>query len=233
MNKLKSFLLVAAVLFSLVSSATKDPIHPITMVSYEQGWLDDNGTLALKNNTVYDVQNVSFRITYLSMSGTPLDYKDFTKKVSIAPGMTKKINIPAYERERRYSYYTSEASMSSPHRFKIKFTVIDYKVGDNTSAPTAVSQEESHHDYTENPTDDYPLGLGIDSFYMLLPLFLAFPMLLSILVALYVIVVVMAWKRDKNPIKYVILSMFVTPLVVILIISFTRPVPEQFGQLHS
>ena len=229
MKKLKSLLLVVALMLSLVTYATKDPIHPITMVSYEQGWLDDNGTLALKNNTVYDVQNVSFRITYLSMSGTPLDYKDFTKKVSIAPGMTKKINIPAYERERRYSYYTSEASISSPHRFKIKFTMTDYKVADSTSAPTAVSQAESHDVYTENPSDGYPFGLGMDGFYMLLPLFLAFPMLVSILVALYVIVVLMARNRDKNPIKYVILSMFVTPLVGILILSFTRPVPEPFG----
>ena len=54
------------------------------MVTYEQGWMDTNGALSLKNNTGVEVKNVVFLITYLDMSGNELDYEEFNKSVSIA-----------------------------------------------------------------------------------------------------------------------------------------------------
>lgn len=53
------------------------------MVTYEQGWMDTNGALSLKNNTGVEVKNVVFLITYLDMSGNELDYEEFNKSVSI------------------------------------------------------------------------------------------------------------------------------------------------------
>ena len=38
-----------------------------TMVSYEQRSTDNEGTLALRNNTGEDIKDVSFRIEYLEM----------------------------------------------------------------------------------------------------------------------------------------------------------------------
>ena len=67
----------------------------ISFVSYEQGWLDSKGTLALKNNTTEEIRNVKFLITYLDMSGNELDYEEYERRVTIAPGMTKKLDIPA------------------------------------------------------------------------------------------------------------------------------------------
>ena len=78
----------------------KDLEKDIIMVSYEQGWLDSEGTLALKNNSSEEVKNVVFLITYLDMSGNELDYEEFSRRVSIASGMTKKVDIPAYEHDR-------------------------------------------------------------------------------------------------------------------------------------
>ena len=78
-------------------------------------------TLAIKNNTNEVVHNVTFQITYLNMAGKPLDYETFTKETDIDPGMTKQIDIPAYEYDRSYSYYKSQDSQISPHKFKIKF----------------------------------------------------------------------------------------------------------------
>ena len=81
-------------------AANKDLENDITMVSYEQSWLDSKATLALKNNSSEEVNNVLFLIIYLDMSDNELDYEEFTKRVSIAPGMTKKLDIPAYEHDR-------------------------------------------------------------------------------------------------------------------------------------
>lgn len=83
-----------------LSATSKDTLNAVTMVSYEQRWLDLEGTLALKNNTNEDIHNVTYRITYLDMKGNALDYEVFSSNIEIAPGMTRKVNIPAYEHDR-------------------------------------------------------------------------------------------------------------------------------------
>lgn len=118
-------LLLSIVAFAAQKNLDKD----ITMVTYEQGWMDTNGALSLKNNTGVEVKNVVFLITYLDMSGNELDYEEFNKSVSIAPGKTKKIDIPAYEQERFYHYYKSPDNEMEPKTaFKIKFQLKDYNV---------------------------------------------------------------------------------------------------------
>ena len=96
-------LLFECLFFGSVCVAGTD--SSVTMVSYEQDWIDSKGTIALKNNTNEDINNVVFQITYLDMSGKALDYEEFTRSISIAPGMTRKIDIPAYEHNRNYHYY--------------------------------------------------------------------------------------------------------------------------------
>ena len=54
-------LLLSIVAFAAQKNLDKD----ITMVTYEQGWMDTNGALSLKNNTGVEVKNVVFLITYL------------------------------------------------------------------------------------------------------------------------------------------------------------------------
>lgn len=68
-------LLLSIVAFAAQKNLDKD----ITMVTYEQGWMDTNGALSLKNNTGVEVKNVVFLITYLDMSGNELDYEEFNK----------------------------------------------------------------------------------------------------------------------------------------------------------
>ena len=123
-SKIRTALLCFYLFFPIFALAN-NTADAITMVSYEQGWLDSRGTLALKNNTNEEIHNVSFQITYLDMSGNPLDYEEFTKSISIAPGMTRKIDIPAYEHNRNYHYYKTKDEFGHP-AFKIKFTLKDY-----------------------------------------------------------------------------------------------------------
>lgn len=86
MKMLKLILCLLGCLFSLSIEATDkaDFNDAVSMVSYEQRWLDYNGTIALKNNTDTDIHNVNFIITYLDMSGQPLDYEEYTVEVDIA-----------------------------------------------------------------------------------------------------------------------------------------------------
>lgn len=53
-----SIALLSIFLSVAVFAADKDLEKDIIMVSYEQGWMDSSGTLALKNNSSEEVKNV-------------------------------------------------------------------------------------------------------------------------------------------------------------------------------
>lgn len=120
----KLILLIFITIASLAHAEVNQ--NDVVMVSYEQRWIDHEGTIALKNNTSGDVNKVTFMITYLDMNGTQLDYSEYTIRTNIKPGMSKKANIPAYEHNRHYSYYKSEGAPGSRKPFKIRYTLISH-----------------------------------------------------------------------------------------------------------
>ncbi len=187
-------------------AASKSAETDISMVSYEQSWLDSEGTLALKNNTNENIHNIKFLIVYQDMSGKQLHYEEFSKKVSIAPGMTRKINIKAYEHERNYHYYKSENLPGGSPAFKIEFKLLDY----NTASPEI--REYPLDSDTDTETDEI--------FYSLLPfLYIIFVLLtIGICIGSYVLVAVMAKKRKREAAVWILLSFFATPILIIIIL---------------
>lgn len=188
-------------------AANKDLEKDITMVSYEQSWLDSSGTLALKNNSSEEIKNVTFLITYLDMSGNELDYQEFTRRVSIASGMTKKLDIPAYEHSRNYHYYKTKDDYGHP-AFKIKFQLKDYNV-----------EEEAVESIDDNTfsTYDYDRSSGNEGLFMI-AFIIGLLFVIGITVGLYVLVAVMAQKRNRSVVVWVLLSLLATPLLMIVIL---------------
>ena len=174
----------------------------ITMVSYEQSWLDSKGTLALRNNTTEEVQNIEFQIEYLDMSNNSLDYEDFLFEVDIAPGMTKKIDIPAYEHRRNYHYYKTKDDYGHP-AFKIKYKLLGYNIEEETLAG-------SSDDWSELFDDD-------ETVYILVAIALVI-FVLGIWIGVYVLVAVMANRRNRSAALWLLLSFIATPLLVIIIL---------------
>lgn len=199
-------------LFALTAFAIEQ--SDLTMVSYEQGWLDSRGTLALKNNTEETIKNVSFQITYFDMSGNALDYQEFFERVEIAPGMTRKFDIPAYEHSRNYHYYKSENMPGGSPAFKIQFTLKDFNVKQEVQDNDDDSYEESTYNYRSNYSkdDDTPsagmilLGLAI------------ILIILGFVVGMYVLVAVMAQKRKRNVVIWILLSIVTTPFLMAIIL---------------
>ena len=177
----------------------------VTMVSYEQRWIDTRGTLALKNNTEEEIRNLRFQITYLDMSGNPIDYKDFEKEISIAPGMTKKLDIPSYEYDRSYHYYKSENRPGGSPAFKIKFTLKDYEVEE-------IDDYTSYYSNRRTETSDFGEG------YYIIIAILALLLFIGISVGLYVLVAVMAKDRKRSVVVWLLLSLLATPLLMIIIL---------------
>lgn len=197
---------ISVVAFAADKNLEKD----ITMVSYEQGWLDECGTLALKNNSSEEVKNVVFLITYLDMSGKELDYEEFSKYVSIAPGMTRKIDIPAYEHSRNYHYYKSENMPSGSPAFKIKFQLKDYNVEEEVTEST----DESSFDRLNNSRST---GCANGSLYIMIGI-VGLLFFIGINVGLYVLVAFMAQKRNRSVVAWILLSLIATPLLMIIIL---------------
>jgi len=213
----KRRLLTAIIGLVLVVSAfavDKNLEKDITMVSYEQSWRDSEGTLALKNNTNEDIKNVVFVITYLDMSGQELDYQEFAEDIDIAPGMTRKLDIPAYEHDRSYHYYKSENSPTGSPSFKIKFQLKDY----NTLVESVDESDINVIPELELPPhmeqgDDY----HNDGLFLLL-VGIVFLFVIGISIALYIIVALMAKNRNRNVVLWVLLSIIASPLLIILIL---------------
>ena len=127
---MKHFLLLLSILafcvqVSFANDTSLDSMA-VTMVRYEQNWNDTDGTLSLRNHTKQIIRNVRFRLCYFDMSGTLLDYKDYYKtNIDIAPSMTRRVDIPAFEARRNYSYYKS-TSLYDDRRFNISFKLLGY-----------------------------------------------------------------------------------------------------------
>ena len=200
MKKIFSTLLLAMMVM-VVFAANKNLDNDITMVSYEQRWLDNEGTLALKNNTEEDVRNVSFIITYLDMDGNELDYQEFMQDVNIAPGMTKKIDIPAYESGRNYHYYKTKDDYIGHPAFKIKFQLKDYN--------------------TEGMVEESFLGNDVgrcDMSYVAILFIVGVLVFIGIAIGMYVLVAVMAQKRHRNVVLWILLSILVSPFIIAIIL---------------
>jgi hypothetical protein len=206
----KRFFITLLSLFLIVSAfaAKKNLEKDITMVSYEQSWLDNNGTLALRNNTNEPVFNVVYTITYLDMSNNELDYETFSSDVNIDPGRTRKVDIPAYEHERHYHYYKTKENLGYP-TFKIKFTLKDY----NVAKEDKYEESEGYYNYNSNVDVDDDNTTFSFLFYIILLLFA-----IGASIGFYVLVAVMAQKRNRNVAVWVLLSIIATPLLMIIIL---------------
>jgi len=203
--------LVGSVLMMSVFAAEKNLEKDITMVSYEQSWLDSKGTLALRNNTSEEVHNLVFLITYLDMSGQELDYREYDREISIDAHRTRKVDIPAYEHSRNYHYYRSEGmgGNNSP-AFKIKFQLKDYNVGEDVADVEPMPEEII--------PDVVNYGNGFSEGLILLFLVLAFLFCVGLSTGLYVLVAVMAKNRNRNVVAWLFLSIVATPLLMIIIL---------------
>lgn len=190
-----------------MSATSKDTLNAVTLISYEQGWLDDKGTLALKNNTNEDIHNVTYRITYLDMKGNALDYEDFSSDVEIAPGMTKKVNVTAYEHNRYYSYYRSEARGYDPHRFKIKFKLTGYNTAEEKASETFFADTPTSSNRASN-----------DAGWIIALLALGFLFVIGLYIGMYALVALMAKNRNRNAALWIFISLIGTPLIAIVVL---------------
>lgn len=213
-------LVFLALLFfmSLFAESSKN-VPAVTMVSYEQSWLDTEGTLALRNNLNEDIHNVVFQIIYLDMSDNPLDYEEFSKKVDIAPGMTKKIDIPAYEYARHYHYYKTKDEFHNP-AFKIKFKLKSYNEREVVDVPAVedtgeLNEEADDLKVGEGFPDMLVLGSGLVTWGFLIVFFV-----IAISVGLYVLVAVMAQRRNRSVVAWILISLIATPLLSIVLLLF-------------
>lgn len=204
MKKLLTLLLLLCSIAVFAGVNNKDAV---TMEDFEQRWLDEESTIALKNNTNETIHNVSYRITYLDMNGKALDYADYTSTIDIEPGMVKKADIPAYEHERFYQYYKNAKEYDDYPKFKVSFELNDYNF------------EDASKENVEDEEDvEYGRGECLSPLAIILPIILLVVFILVISIGLYVLAGIMAKRRHRSVALWVIISILTTPILAIIIL---------------
>ena len=198
MKKLLTLLLLLCSIAVFAGVNNKDAV---TMEDFEQRWLDEESTIALKNNTNETIHNVSYRITYLDMNGKALDYSDYTSTIDIEPGMVKKTDLPAYEHERFYQYYKNAEEYTNHPKFKVAFELKDYNFEDD-------QQEDV----------EYGRGECLSPLAIIIPIILLAIFLFAIAIGLYVLAGIMAKRRHRSVALWVIISILTTPILAIIIL---------------
>lgn len=218
---MKKFIIFLLLTLSSFNGFAQDIMNAVTMEGYSQGWLDSKATIRLKNNTKEDIENVGFVLTYYDMNGTMLDYKEFAFDVDIAPGLTKAVDIESFEHARNASYYKSEAKITRPYKFDVKFELKGYNMEEDSD-----SAEEDEF-YTKHDNDD-----GKGGFLFLAGFIFLILLVLAIGFALCVIPAVMAQHRGRNPILWFLLGIVTTPLlaiILLLVLGYDNPQNEHYS----
>ena len=134
--------------------------------------------------------------------------------------MTKKVNIPAYEHDRYYHYYKTPDNGSGNPAFKIRYKLKDYNIANANKDTLQVADEDT----VETEESGLP-SIILPSLNMLTtPIGITIILtIIAITIGIYVLVGVLAKRRNRSVLLWILLGLTTTPLLAIIILLCIGP----------
>lgn len=115
-----------------VATSTVEPIYDtiarcddklLVFSGYEKVLRSTKESFFVTNNTRREVVRLVFEIDYKDMSGNMLDRRRESVDIEIPSGSTRKIDIPAWDKQKVFYYYRSpqpKTAQATPYKVKIR-----------------------------------------------------------------------------------------------------------------
>lgn len=202
---------------SVMADVAKTPdesVEPVSMAEYRQEIDDSIAVITLLNNTADTVHNVEFVLTYMSCHGKELLTKTYLKHDEILPGESCEIELPRFSMDSIYHDYAKARGCKAGETFDVMYEMIRYNLAKEETIPGGVHQ-----------------GMWWSMFLLSL---IVLPVILVIIYfATMIATGIMARRRHRSVVKWLLLSLLITPVISVFVLMIVGDAKKKYDKYDA
>ncbi|MBP5560759.1 MAG: hypothetical protein J6X70_03025 [Muribaculaceae bacterium] len=109
------------------STLALDP-HAVTLRGFAKRASDTKETFFVTNNTEHAISHVCLLLRYRTLDDEMLHERTVTVTVGAAPGETRMVSVPSFDKQRLFYYYNGPRPRKSATPFKVGFKLLGYDI---------------------------------------------------------------------------------------------------------
>ena len=100
----------------------------IRISGFEKRVSDSQESFFITNNTGYRISRILIKLQYYDIDGRPIHHRERTVECELDSGDTRQVNIPSFDRHRRYYYRNGPKPKRSAIPFGAAYEILRYDI---------------------------------------------------------------------------------------------------------